>query len=174
MTAFIQTCAGDPSFEKYKSPFEDVDDVQKRCVLLHASVVSMVRLPDGTLPGRQRLEMNFQLSAFVRGDRLSVNPAPNPPSKPKETWSDIRGLIGYDNVLWEMKFRKPMPYRLLGVMAEKDTFVGLSLHSRVKLDWKQACSAALAQYYALLGSDPCNAVKSYNATDALSNWRIPS
>lgn len=152
---------------------KDVDDAEVRCVLLHTSAESMLRIQGGTLAGRQRLEMNNQLSAFVRGDKLSVIPAPTAQQKKSTKSSDLKGLLGYDGILWEMRFRHPTHYRMIGIIPQKNYFVGFRLAERTGIDWKTECNAALSLYYSIVDKDRCCAIKSDRLSDALSNWRIP-
>ena len=173
MTAFIRACAGNPDLEKYQPPFEDSDDDPKRCILLHSTVCSKLHLHSGSLAGRQRLEMNKQLSAFVRGDKVTVVPAPNPPRAARKANCDIRGLQGYEYLVWEMRFRYPTHYRLVGVVPDKDYFLGLVLEQRENIDWKTVCTSVLKTYRQMLDQLPCVAVRSDNCSDAFTNWRVP-
>lgn len=174
-TAFIQSLAVDDSFEKWLPLGADVDERKTRCVILHKSVADMIRIEGGSMDDSMRIEINMQLGHFVRGSRITVLAAPNPPKKPAKAHSDIRGLMGYDYLLWEYKVRKPMQYRLIGVVPEKDTFVGFSLISRDSLanGWKVPCNEVLDHYKEVLGGSECLSVKSDNPEEAFSEWRIP-
>lgn len=174
MTAFINACAAHPDFAKYEPPARDEDDDDRRCVILHSSVTVMMAIDVGTLPDRQRLNINTQLSAFVRGDKFTILPAPLNGQPPLEVWSDVRGLIGYRGILWELKFRKPLQYRMIGVVPSLDYFVGLKLVPRNGIDWKVECNNVLSLYDSVRGNEQCTAVQSDNCTAAFTHWRIPS
>jgi len=169
--AFIHKCAESNELYKYVPEVGDKDDAEKRCVLLHIdmrSQITLLKRTDDSLPDKHRVNINQQLGSFVRGKRLLVLGAPAPNCD-----CDMKGLKRNRNILWTMRFREYHHYRLIGVVAEKDFFVGLTLLPREDIDWDAACQLTLKMYDSIRGSASCVAVKSRDADKAFSNGNSP-
>lgn len=177
MNAFVKKCAESRSLHKYEPLIGDPDDAATRCLLLHEDIQCQIALANGSLPGPHKVAIHSQLGSFVKGRRFTVMPTYPPGVKKEENRRldcDIKGLKYHREIIWSMRFREYHHYRLLGVVAEQDFFVGLLFCPREDLGWNQACRKVLHMYDAIRHDIACTAVKTHELSQAFTKWRIPS
>lgn len=144
----------------------DADDAEVRCILLRQDVARDLDAGRSAIPERKVMSMNSQATAFVRGDKLTVS---FPGGQASD--GDMKGLRPPGGIGWQMRFREPMRYRLLGVVPERDVFLGLMLLPREGLDFSKSISRIRQIWASMQGDGKPNLIGSDRPGDAFSNWR---
>lgn len=170
MKSLVERCATTSSVVKYVPAIGDPDHEESRCLLLHKNVFKLVDLATGTFEQRTKVELNMQLNSYVRGRLLTIQPAP----ATDKSNCEIKGLKHLRGIMWSMRFRRKWNYRLLGVVPERDIFLGLVLCPRADLDWHQAGKEALELYDEIRGDYRGDTVSASDVAAGFSNWRTPS
>lgn len=167
MTAFVAHGLADGTLSRYECFARDPDEEDKRCIFLHQSIPPQIDLRDGTIPQKTRVRIHMELAHFVRGYILTVSEAPA-----YEKNSQMKGLDGFGNKLWELRMRYPTNYRLFGVIPAKDMFVGLTLLPRTGINFNVTGQDVLDLYSRTLKNNECTAKSSCVADGCFSNWRL--
>jgi hypothetical protein len=169
MTAFLQVIERQGGLVRYDPIFKDPDDDEPRCVLLRPTVMSTIDLEKSQILENKLVGIHGQLGAFVRGDKLTI-------SVPDRggTDGDLKGLKPITNCVWQMRFREPMEYRILGVIPEKNVFLGLVIQPRKGLHWAKSVAETLSiwrSWRSPLAEKP-NLIPSGAPEEAFTNWRL--
>lgn len=114
-----------------------------REIFVSKSVQPMLNPEKSQMPEKALYPVVASLNRFVEGGRMNVSV----PSCGGDR-GDLKGLKGYDQKLYSMRFSDAAPqYRLLGVFPAKDVFVGVDLVDRNVIDgaWNDRCLRVLKQ-----------------------------
>lgn len=170
MTAFLDRQQKMGALQRYTPPFADIGDKEERCILVRSDVFREIDLERSRLDRNKLLSLHKQMSAFVRGDRLTISV----PDDRSGRDGDMKCLDNKYGYIWEMRFRNPTGYRLIGLMPHKDLFMGMFLHPRSNINWGAVSNRVDDVWNSMNGQDKPNPIGASDPSKAFSNWRFSS
>ncbi len=169
MNAFFVQVSRSGGLVRYVPQFMDDDDSEVRCILLRPDVATRLAQPSDDLEERLWIGIHAQMTAYVRGDLLSISyPGSQGPN------GDVKGLAPATGPHWQMRFRTQTQYRLLGVVPEKDVFVGTLLLPRPGLDFHAATRRSTQIWNSLPTAGKPTLISSAHPDHAFTHWREAS